>query len=98
MMKRFDRLLLLIEAIKNLLERLVHNERPSPKAELNAENLLTSKEVQSLFGITDGSTENGSIRSLSEESIITDEMISSPYWKSASIGKGEFRLIRQVFE
>lgn len=51
MRKRFDRLLLLIEAIKNLLERLVHNERPSPKAELNAENLLTSKEVQSLFGI-----------------------------------------------
>lgn len=50
-MNRFDRLLHLIETIRNLLERLLGGEKPSPKPELNADDLLTSKEVQSLFGI-----------------------------------------------
>ncbi|CAM3540859.1 MAG: Helix-turn-helix domain [Sphingobacterium sp.] len=51
MMKRFDRLLLLIEAIKNILEKLLNGGLSPQKEKLQADDLLTSKEVQSLFGI-----------------------------------------------
>jgi len=51
MMKRFDRLLLLIEAIKMLLERILKGHPAATREDLLPEDLLTSKEVQSLFGI-----------------------------------------------
>ncbi len=51
MMNRFDRLLLLIETIKNLLERLFNGNDPLRKDIPDAEDLLTSKEVQAMFGI-----------------------------------------------
>jgi len=50
-MKRFDRLLLLIETIKNILEKLLNGGHSPHEEKLRAEDLLTSKEVQSLFGI-----------------------------------------------
>lgn len=51
MMHKFDRLLQVIEAIRNLLERLLAGTLPPNKKKLGADDLLTAKQVQSLFGI-----------------------------------------------
>lgn len=51
MMQNFDRLLQVIEAIRNLLERLLIGAPPQNKRKLEADDLLTAKQVQSLFGI-----------------------------------------------